>query len=543
MSTNGKLTLLRKAFTQWSIRGLLVLITCAAIFFAWLRVEMAKEARRREWTTYTPGRPIHVSTNSAPGGTSTASWQRRVAAWATRQAPVAPANAISLGDGHVTADAVEVLRLFPEATGISVRCRTQLDPMLARELRGRFNGDATFSIYLWSGDINTLAQTCAEHDLAVKDLTGSEENWTYAGYKAAAKLRKLDQIRFTNVDDATVALFRDHPRLRLVSIQRSPDVGDESGQTLASCTGLAEISLDGVALGREGLEALGRWQGIDFAWKNSPLSDIGFRKFLEGAGSNLYAVELENAQVEDTHLKDLLRCTKLLNVQISGATFDQERMVELARLPLRGLTLRDCIVDGSPLSDATLAPLAKLAAPLRSIDVDGSDVTDAGVAAIATSPQLFELSLRRTKITSKTLDSLAAPGSLGVLRLGGDTFDASWMPSLAKLTALSHLTLSGPQVDDAVFKTMHLNGRISLILDRTNVTKECLHDLVKWPQLRSVTLAYDVGAQPAFTLDEVRAFRDETGVKIYAGWEEVMEDPTPDSKRLRISISPPGYRP
>ncbi len=72
---------------------------------------------------------------------------------------------------------------------------------------------------------------------------------------------------------------------------------------------------------------------------------------------------------------------------------------------LRGV--QDIRVQGRPLTNASM-PIVGTWTGLRSASFHGTDIDDAGVASLAGCDQLVELSLRSTKLTTRSIDTLTA---------------------------------------------------------------------------------------------------------------------------------------
>jgi hypothetical protein len=533
-----------RRLTQWSMRGLLILIALAAIFFAWLRTEMVKESRRRELTGEgSAGHWVEYYVDSGPIQFAKAtgdsmlkeSWVRYLAAVVSGNDPVGPLVTIEFKEGFDPVKAAEVVKLFPEATTIRIACQ-KLDAELATALgrRPRRGGESISTTVLADGDADQIVRACAENQLPLTELR-TEKPLSRAGLADAAKIASLNHLVMDNVDDAIIALFRDHRSLERLEIRNSPQVSDASGEVLASCRGLAFVTLDGTSLKDEGLAALRNGSVTRLIWKNAPLPLAGLRALRDRPGDyHLLGIGLGSAEVTDEHLKVLAEFPHLGDVRLINANITRAGLEAIAKRTLYQLILRDCHTNGEPIDDQTIEPLAAIASSLGDLRIDGANVTDAGLAPLVIGPNLMHLSLCRTKVTTNTVDLLSKSTTLIRLRVGGENFDASWMPHIGKIPTLTWLQVRGPSVDDAMFSTSLPTIRL-IDLQETRVTPECLGELAKWPALEHAIIMYDKAAEPEFSLEDMRNYIRHTGAAITVG--EISKPPSMGvARKLNVEV-------
>lgn len=252
-----------------------------------------------------------------------------------------------------------------------------------------------------------------------------------ADWTSAATPLYLLRLRDTQITDRAISTINRLFELRVLELGRSISdrgvqglqglrrltvlalggarVTDAAASVLASMTSLRRLSLAGTKIGDAGIERL----------KNLPLRQLD----LGGAST-------------DRSLALLANVGTLEHLDAHAADISQKGLTSLASLPsLHTLFL------GPSIHDDDLAPLGRLKG-LRRLDLRGAKLTDLGAHVLADAPQLEELALTDTQITSGALAVLVRLPYLRYLEISGTPIQAKSLEALTAASSLQVLSFS-----------------------------------------------------------------------------------------------------
>lgn len=509
----------RRWLSQWSLRALFVFVALAAVASWWLRGEKVAEQRRRELIAASnePGAKVVLFQGNVVGLVVT-SWKRILGAFLSGHAPAGPVQGIRVEAGYNPDEVLEALALFPEATGISF-VKADIDPKLYPALQRfspDFKGDAANSGFMAvfmrlskepelgmlpkdDADLDALFQQLANNNVPLKRLIWDPSQVSRTGWSDAGRIRSLQRATCTDVDDASMASFRDHPRLLELHVLKSPDCTDETADIIASMPNLLAVQLDGTRITDKGLLQIGGLPYLsDFTWTGASISPEGLDRV--GYRRSIVGVTLASPDLNDKHLAVLAKWPKLARLTLTGGSFSREALAKLDGHTFESVRLRNCKID-----DEGFSALKKAVLSVRSLDINCPTITDQGVAWLTELTGPAHVSLRGSGVSSKTIEDFATWKGLESIEAGGKNFDETWMPAIAKWKGLKRLSLGGSEVDNQKLLSDSSNSVQYLTLMNTAVTVDAIPRLLeKWPLLEFITLNHDYGTKPSITDDDIR---------------------------------------
>ncbi len=332
-----------------------------------------------------------------------------------------------------------------------------------------------------------------------------------------AQLGRLKQLSFecAEVDFRQVAEDDD----------RQPYLIGASLEKLEGLTGLERLSFDVAPLltdadlaHLEGLTALRVLQLP--ASSGCQVTDAGL-VHLEGLTALSFLDLEKHARLTSAGLAHLRGMTRLNQLWMSGTRVDDltpiAHLAGLMALRLDGTPITDAglapvagftrpatlSLAGTPITDAGLAHLRNLAR-LKSLRLDGTHVTDAGLSHLAGLASLQHLYLADTCATDAALVRLAGLSSLTSLGLYGTKVTDEGLAHLAAIRPLTRLNLGKTRVTDAGL--VHLAGLGSLAelnVVETRITAAGLQRLAGLPGLKELVIGGDQGTDA-----EIAALRE-----------------------------------
>ncbi len=220
------------------------------------------------------------------------------------------------------------------------------------------------------------------------------------------ELRQLDLPRSRSIDDASIAVLKEHPTLE------SLDLSD---------TGLTDGSLD-ILLTIPNLKSL-RLIGTG-------ITDKGLAKL--SAATQLQHLALGSELITDAGVTLLSANSELLHLEIVGTKVTDDSMQALAALSkLRLLRL----TDNSALTDLGICRLGTLPA-LTELGVSGTGFSGSGCGESGFQA-LIALEANRSKVADSNIPEFSSMQSLNSLRLQGTTVTE---PGVRKVFAANHHT-------------------------------------------------------------------------------------------------------
>ena len=175
--------------------------------------------------------------------------------------------------------------------------------------------------------------------------------------------------------------------------------------------------------------------------------------------------------------------TAVQTVALSGTEIDLNRLASLSKGPI----LRQLKLDGAPLSDEGLAMIASLSS-LEELSLERCECSDRLFEVLADSKKLKRLRLRSLSLSDLGLVKLSALDRLELLEITDCTgFSQLGLESIASLTKLRSLTLSGQSVGDSVLlKLKSLSNITSLALRHAPISNEGFRVLEHFPKLKEL---------------------------------------------------------
>jgi Leucine-rich repeat (LRR) protein len=193
---------------------------------------------------------------------------------------------------------------------------------------------------------------------------------------------KLQAVRLLlhEVNDRSLALVSELPRLRQLRLRGTAKLSDEAVAPLAKLTALVDLSLPATDLTDAGLAQLAPLTRLEYL--NLPDSQI--------TGSGLAA----------------LGCKSLKQLNLSGSSFDD---VGCRNLPQFAALEMLCLFD-TKLTDAGLQSIAELP-KLEKLYVYDTTISDAGIVKLGSRAKLREVYAMGTTVSQKGVDRLHAAAS------------------------------------------------------------------------------------------------------------------------------------
>lgn len=206
----------------------------------------------------------------------------------------------------------------------------------------------------------------------------------------------------------------------------------------------------------------GRWGAIRYHGQNGLEPDVRYRQNLppklklqgvvlasvdlpDGALSrlakldDLQALDLSEHTLSQEDFEDIAKITTLHWLYLAGAKFDETHLSTLGSLE----QLESLSMSRTPLTHAGLAALPRLPKLVR-LELMDLELTDASLVELSRQcPQLMELDLTNSSITSSGLDELKNLPALRMLCLAGNPISVEAIDQLAGLSQLSHLDIVG----------------------------------------------------------------------------------------------------
>jgi hypothetical protein len=161
--------------------------------------------------------------------------------------------------------------------------------------------------------------------------------------------------------------------------------------------------------------------------------------------SSIVAVDFEDKRVADRDLRCLALLPRLERLYLA-----ETRVTGAGLAGVRVASLLD--LSHTDVDDTALRYVRGM--PLESLYLTGTSVTDAGVAQLRGLTSLRRLSLSRTRVTKRCLESLAGMKGLRELYLDGVPFEDADLVRIAKFKALRTLHIRGSRMTGAGLKTL-----------------------------------------------------------------------------------------
>lgn len=224
-------------------------------------------------------------------------------------------------------------------------------------------------------------------------------------------------------------------------------------------------------------------------WQRLPYLPGGRLKPLDKVTSIALANSASNDMPRLDALQELVHLKRLEFRNEQGNELGESGDDELRLVSkLRGLVkLR---IYGDRVSNAGLANLARLTR-LKDLELSCPNVGEAGLAHLANLDQLRRLQISQCRITPAALERLADLKQLESLDLGlEEGVTGPILASLARLSALQSLKLSGLEVSDAELAELERLEQLEhLSLFQTKVSGAAFARLQKLPRLQSLSVA------------------------------------------------------
>lgn len=171
------------------------------------------------------------------------------------------------------------------------------------------------------------------------------------------------------------------------------------------------------------------------------------------------------------------------SVALSGAEIDLDRLASLSKGPM----LRQLKLEGASVTDEGLAMIASLPS-LEELSFEKCECSDRLLQVLADSKKLKRLRLRSLRISDSGLVALGMLDRLELLEITECTgFSEQGLESIAQLTKLRSLTLSGKAVRDSLLlKLKNLSNITSLALRQAQVSNDGFRVLESFVKLKEL---------------------------------------------------------
>ncbi len=223
-----------------------------------------------------------------------------------------------------------------------------------------------------------------------------------------AKLKKIKTIHASNVDDKSLAELAGLKHLSWLSLH-GDQLTDRGLSIIPSLPKLSTLHLDSSSLTDDGLVHLTRMPAnSELLLKGTKVSSYGLKQLkqlslraltinenelttedLEAIVNifpNLLRISLEDCQIADAGFDSLAKLSKLMELNLSGTSFNDQAMKEIVRIK----TISNLKLDRTTITDDGLATAAKGLANLQYFSVRGnSKISDKGLKELYNAKNLI----------------------------------------------------------------------------------------------------------------------------------------------------------
>ena len=309
----------------------------------------------------------------------------------------------------------------------------------------------------------------------------SDEGLVYYRDCSRLEVLHLDQAPIT---DAGFAELEHFPRLQSLTLEDT-EVTDAGLLHLRSLRRLDSLSLRGDALTGSGIVHLGNHGSL------RKLSLVG-TTFGDKEGSvlesfhNLHSLDVSSTQITDQCLQRLGGLQQLNSLTAHGTRITARDLPHFPNLGVLGLdetqfddesvgsltrhgSLWNLSLKKTKITNAGLKELAKIQR-LMFLGVSGTDIDDVGVRELRNIRGLLGIHLSDTRVTGSAFASWNPASPLRQLRLDRTGVDDAAAKHLVKLQPWTELSLSGTKLTDACLVDIAKMGIDKLDLSHTQVT-------------------------------------------------------------------------
>lgn len=260
---------------------------------------------------------------------------------------------------------------------------------------------------------------------SLEKLTIGESAMTTTGWQKLGQLTDLQQLDLRDCPldneqlDTIVKDLTKLKALRLIGTSGRTTVDDSGLAGLANCPELKVLAIDGLWVGRQGLE------------------------YLKG---NLKLIELyaSGTTIDDADAGLLAGFPNLRKLRLSRTSVGTPGIAALSKLPLEDLD----ISEASGITDETLETVGQMKS-LKRLNLWRDTVSDVGVEHLAGLTDLEWLNLDNTQLTDAGLPHLAGLTKLKFLHLGSTPVTDAGMSALVSLKSLKDLKVTRTAVTEA----------------------------------------------------------------------------------------------
>ena len=354
------------------------------------------------------------------------------------------------------------------------------------------------------------------NDLALKTLTSLPDLKEVRIHQTRSSGMSLAAFPLTHLDLNYVVTFNDSGMAGLkgkTTLQRlylrGTSITDAGIQNLSDLTNLVELDLSDVSMTDQGLAALSKLTklrrlnlqsadvtdaGLDALKSMAALEELSlYRTKVTNAGlaklaglTNLRTVDLRYSRVTTAGVRDL--AAKLPKTELFMLESSQ-------REPKRAMAASDVATRGDAAVSEWLRAIGgkvQMAdGKITAVSLNGTSITDREFVVLGKLPQLTQLSLQHTEVSTIGLEQLAAIRTLERLDLGHTLLGDNALPMLASLTNLRALHMPSTLVEGTGLASLKgLSNLRELDLGNSPIADEGMEQLAQLTGLESLNLRH-----------------------------------------------------
>jgi internalin A len=340
-------------------------------------------------------------------------------------------------------------------------------------------------------DMNYVVMFNDDGMASLKGMTGLTELYlrgtsvTDDGLKNVAELTNLTELDLSDdkITDEGMASLAKLTKLRRLNLQGA-EITDAALDIVKNMTALEELSLYRTKISNAGLTKLA---GL----KNLRTVDLRY-SLTTGSGVRELAGRLPNAEIlsQDTAGRDVIRKVQASAVANNGEAAIGEWLKSIGgKVEMTGGHVTSVSMRSTSITDREMAVLTKLP-QLSDLNLEQTEISSDGLSSIAAIKSLRSLNLGHTLLGDNALASLTPLVNLRTLHLSSTLVQGPGLSAISGLTNLRELNLDGaPLGNEGMEHVAKIYGLETLSLRYTNLTDPAMDQIGKLKNLRRLDLS------------------------------------------------------
>ncbi len=327
-----------------------------------------------------------------------------------------------------------------------------------------------------------------------------------AGLKGMTTLSKL-YLRGTSITDEGLKHFADLVNLTELDLSDT-NVTDEGLKALTKLTKLRRLNLQGAEVTDAGIDVLKNMPDLEeLSLYRTKVSNAGLTKLAglknlrevdlryslaTGAGVRQLAGSLPNAEIlsQDTGGREVVRKVQATAVANSGEAPIAEWLKSIGgKVEMTNGHVTSVSMRGTSVTDRELAVLTKLP-QLTDLSLEDTEISSDGLASVSAIHSLRSLDLGHTLLGDNALASLTPLVNLRSLKLSSTLVQGPGLAAISGLRNLRELNLDGaPLANDGMEHVAKIFGLETLSVRYTELTDPAMAQIGKLKNLRKLDMS------------------------------------------------------